>query len=1164
MSLQFIMGNSGSGKSAWLYEHVLEQAVKYPDKNFLFLVPEQFTMQTQKEFVNRHPAHAILNIDVLSFQRLAYRVFDDLGMTDVVVLEENGKNLVLRNVAMEKEDSLQLLRANIRKTGYISEMKSLLSELTQYHISVEDLEQVMNTLDHKNVLWYKLNDILTLYRGFLDELKGKYVTADEVVNLLTRVAPESEMLKGSVVVLDGYTGFTPVQHAFLEELLVLAQSVQIAVTIDERDPIYGEPDIQDLFYLSKKTIQGLCETARRLKVEILDPVTAGQGRKKRFKNAPAIFHLEQNLFRNRPARYRKEQQEIQICSLFQPKDELRFVASEIRRLVSKERYRYMDLAVVTADVPSYANYAEEIFELYQIPLFIDQKKNILFHPMTELVRAVLEMEISDYSYESVMRYFKSGLSGMDTYTMDLMENYLLAFGIRGFGRFQKSWVRAAAWLEEAELEELNEAREAFFYCFLPFHEIMKKKGATVREMTVALYELLVRLKVQEQAEEQRQQFEAQGMLAQAKENEQIYEIVIQLFDKVVSLLADKVVTGKEFAEILDAGFEASRVGIIPPGYDRVLFGDIERTRLEHIKVLFFIGVNDGMVPKQEAVNGILSESEREKLLSRDLVLAPTAREKAFIQKFYLYLNLTKPSDRLCLTFSQAGQEGTTRRKSYLIGVIQKMFPKIAIRTPKEETATAKSSMQYFLRGLAQAKNGEAEEEWKALYAWYMKQEPWKQTISDYVNAAFLTHQDTQLGREIARQLYGTVLANSVTRLERFAGCAFAHFLQYGLKLKKRQLNEFESVDFGSILHDALEQFAHRMQAAGDDWFQLTKERQKQYAKEAIDQAIAACKNTALADGERNMYLVRRMEKVLNRTVDVLGRQIRSGSFQPENYEVAFEYVSRLDAINFQLGEEEKMRLRGRIDRMDVWEREKEIYVRVIDYKSGNTSFQLLSLYHGLQLQLVVYLNAAVGLMREKHPDKTVKPAGIFYYHIDDPLLDTDQELTEEEIREQIFAKLRLDGYVDADPNVYRAMDQQMQSSSNILPIAENKDGTLRKNSKAISQEQFATISDYVNRKIAELGVRMMHGQIDINPYELNGRTPCEYCEYRSVCGFDEKIDGFSYRRLEGSDQAADILEQMKKESDQESFTDNRFETKAGNYGNDMDEGAAAGNYAKKP
>ncbi len=1129
MALQFILGNSGSGKSSWLYEHVLEQAMQDPDKNFLFLVPEQFTMQTQREFVDRHPAHAILNIDVLSFQRLAYRVFDDLGMMDIVVLEENGKNLVLRNVAMEQADRLQLLGANIRKTGYISEMKSLISELTQYHISIEDLERVTDTLEHKNALWYKLNDIVTLYRGFLDYLEGKYVTADEVVNLLTKVAPESEMLRGSVVVLDGYTGFTPVQHAFLEELFVLAESVQIAVTIDERDPIYGEPDIHDLFYLSKKTIQGLCDTARRQKVEILDPVLTGRGRQKRFKNAPAIFHLEQNLFRNCPDKYKKEQQEIQICSLFQPKDELRFVAGEIRRLVSREHYRYMDLAVVTADVPSYANYAEEIFELYQIPIFIDQKKNILFHPMTELVRAVLEMETSDYSYESVMRYLKSGLSGMDSYTTDLMENYLLAFGIRGFGRLKKSWVRTADWLEEAELETLNEAREALISCFLPFHEVMKKKGATVREMAAALYELLVALRVREQVEEQRQQFEIQGMLAQAKENEQIHEIVIQLLDKVVSLLGEETVSGKEFAEILDAGFEASQVGIIPPGYDRVLFGDIERTRLEHIKVLFFIGVNDGMVPKQEAVNGILSEYEREKLLSSELVLAPTAREKAFIQKFYLYLNLTKPSDRLYLTYSQAGQEGTTRRKSYLIGVIQKMFPQLAIRTPKEETATAKSSMQYFLRGLAQAKNGETAEEWKALYAWYMNQESWKQTISDYVNAAFFVHEDSQLGREIARQLYGTVLENSVTRLERFAGCAFAHFLQYGLKLTRRQLNEFEPVDFGSILHDALEQFARRMQAAGDDWFQLTGERQEQYAKEAIDQAIAACKNTALADGERNIYLVRRMEKVLNRTVDVLGRQIRSGCFLPENYEVAFQYVSRLDAINFQLGEEEKMRLRGRIDRMDVWEREQEVYVRVIDYKSGNTSFQLLSLYHGLQLQLVVYLNAAVELMREKHPDKTVRPAGIFYYHIDDPLLDTDQELTEEEIREQIFAKLKLDGYVDEDPIVYRAMDQQMQSSSSILPVTENKDGTLRKNSKAISQEQFGTISDYVNRKIAELGVRMMHGEISVNPYELNGRTPCEYCEYRSVCGFDEKIDGFSFRRLEKSDQAADILEQMKKE-----------------------------------
>lgn len=1153
MSLQFIFGNSGSGKSTWLYEHVLEQAQKHPQKDFLFLVPEQYTMKTQKEFVDRHPAHSILNIDVLSFQRLAYRVFDDLGMMDFVVLEETGKNLVLRKVASAKESKLQLLRGNIRKTGYISEIKSLISELTQYHISLEELEQVRDALEQKNALWYKLNDILTLYRGFQEFLEGRYVTADEIITLLTKAAPESQMLQGSVVVLDGYTGFTPVQNEFLEELLVLAESVQVAVTMDVREPVYGEPDIQDLFYMSKKTVRSLCEIARGRRVEIRKPITLEDGRSKRYVNAPAIFHLEQNLFRRCPAKYTQEQEEIRICSLFQPKNELRYVAGEIRRLVSQQHYRYLDIAVVTGDVPSYANYAEEIFELYGIPLFVDQKKNILFHPMIELVRAVLEMETADYSYESVMRYFKSGLGGfckgtaeakktpatIETIgpietaetieTMDLMENYLLAFGIRGWSRWKKSWVRPVPWLEEAELEGLNDAREAFVECFEPFHEVFHKKGATVREMTAALYELLVRLRVQEQVAAQKEQFEADGLLAQAKENEQIYGIVMELFEKLAELLGEETVSRKEYAEILDAGFEASRVGIIPPGFDRVLFGDIERTRLEHIKVLFFIGVNDGIIPKNEASSGILSEFEREKLAGFDLTLAPTAREKAFIQKFYLYLNLTKPSDKLYLTCSQAGQDGETRRRSYLVGAVRKMFPKLTIQTPEEDVmATPESSMQYFLNGLVQARSKEASEEWKALYAWYMRQERWAQTVMDYVKAAFFVHRDSQLSTEICHQLYGTILENSVTRLERFAGCAFAHFLQYGLQLSKRQLNEFEPVDFGSILHDALERFARRMQKAGDDWFRLTPEHQQQYAKEAIEQAIAACRNTALADGERNIYLVRRMEKVLNRTVDVLGQQIRSGSFIPENYEVAFQYVNQLEAINFTLSEEEKMRLRGRIDRMDVWEREREVYVRVIDYKSGNTSFQLLSLYHGLQLQLVVYLNAAMELMRTKHPDKEIKPAGIFYYHIDDPLLDTEEEKSEEEIREQIFAKLKLDGYVNSDPKVYRAMDHEMQSASKILPVTENKDGTLRKNSKAASQEQFAVISDYVNRKIAELGVRMMRGEIAVNPYELGGRTPCGYCPYQSVCGFDEKIDGFHYRRLEQFDQASEILDKMER------------------------------------
>ncbi len=1157
MSLQLILGNSGSGKSTWLYEHVIEEAGRHPQKKFLFLVPEQFTMQTQKEFVDRHPAHSILNIDVLSFQRLAYRVFDDLGMLDFVVLEETGKNLVLRKVAAQKERELFVLGGNIRKTGYISEMKSLLSELAQYHVALEDLEQVRDALEQKNALWYKLNDILTLYKGFGEFLKGRYVTADEIICLLTKAAPESELLRDSIVVLDGYTGFTPVQNEFLEELMPLAHSVQAALTMDDSEPFYGSLDLQDLFYLSKKTIQSLYEIAKRQQVEILDPVLLGDGRSRRYEHAPAIYHLEQNLFRRRPAKYSSGQEEIRICSLFQPKDELHYVAGQIRKLVSSGSCRYIDIAVVTGDVPSYANYAEEIFELYEIPLFIDQKKNILFHPMIELVRAVLEMETSDYSYESVMRFLKSGLSGIDQEEIDLFENYLLAYGIRGFGGYKKSWVRPAPWLEEAELGRLNEVRQAFADQFTPFHTVFHTKKADVRDMTTALYELLVSIGLSGLIDRQKELFESQGMLAQAKENEQIYGIVMDLFDKLVELLGSEQVSIKEYAQILDAGFEASKVGIIPPGYDRVLFGDIERTRLEQIKVLFFIGVNDGIIPKNESSGGILSEFEREKLAGYDLSLAPTAREKAFIQKFYLYLNMTKPSERLYMTYSQSGQDGGTRRRSYLISVVLKMFPKLSVCSPRgQEAATAKSSMNYFLNGLLDikenklneddikedhagnlrenhAKKNPAKEEWKALYAWYMQHEEWAHTVSEYVKAAFYVHKDSRLSAEICRELYGKVLEHSVTRLERFASCAFSHFLQYGLLLSKRQISEFEPVDFGNILHEALEQYAKRMQAAGDDWFHVTPQHQQQYAREALNQAIAACPNAALADGERNIYLVRRMERVLNRTVEVLGCQIKSGCFVPENYEVSFQYVNQLEAVNFSLSEEEKIRLRGRIDRMDLWEREKEAYVKVIDYKSGSTSFQLLSIYHGLQLQLVVYLNAAMELLHRKYPAKNIRPAGIFYYHIDDPMLDDDgEELSEEEIRQQIIAKLKLDGYVNSDPQVYRAMDKNMQSSSAILPITENKDGTLRKNSKAVSEQQFGVISDYVSRKISELGRRMMQGEIAVNPYELDGRTPCGYCPYQSVCGFDLRIDGFEYRRLPKFDQAAKIIEKMDEKMDE--------------------------------
>ena len=617
----------------------------------------------------------------------------------------------------------------------------------------------------------------------------------------------------------------------------------------------------------------------------------------------------------------------------------------------------------------------------------------------------------------------------------------------------------------------------------------------------------------------------------AQEYGQIYKIVMDLFDKVTSLLGEEQMSIREYTDILDAGFSAAKVGMIPPGNDRVTVGDIERTRLNHIRILFFVGVNDGIVPKAGSTGSIISQFEREKMAEHHLMLAPGAREKVFIQKFYLYLNLTKPSDGLYVTYSRVSPEGKALRRSYLIGTLCNMFPELKIREPEEETEasailTPESGIDYLLEGLWTEQKSHT---WEALAKWYLSDETYHAKALRLLAASFYRYSGEPIGKEVARALYGTELENSVTRLEQFAECAFAHYMTYGLGLSQRELQEFAGVDMGNIYHDALWHFAERIRRSSYTWYDLPEQTREAWIEESMNDAIAGCANVGAFDEAKNRYLLSRMKDTIRRTVWALTIQVQKGRFTPSDFEVSFSQADHLEAIRFQLTEEEKMRLRGRIDRVDTCETDDKVYVKIIDYKSGNTTFSLLNLYHGLQLQLVVYMDAAMEMLRGQHPKKEILPGGILYYHIDDPVLESDTPLSDEEAEQALLFALRPDGLVNSGEEIYRAMDQNFEGKSQMIPVEIKKNGEISTaRSKVASTEEFAVITRYVEHEIRQCGEAIYAGNIAVNPYRSDIETSCTYCPYGSVCGMDAKIPGYEYRQF-ASMKKEEVLDQMQTE-----------------------------------
>jgi ATP-dependent helicase/nuclease subunit B len=1129
MSLQFIFGNSGSGKSDYLYRSVLEQADEHRDKKFLVLVPEQYTMQTQREFVQRQKDHAIMNVDVLSFARLAYRVFAELSMDNLIVLEETGKNLIMRKVAELHKEELHVLGANMNRMGYVDEVKSLISEMVQYNISPDDLEEFIERPDTGEALSLKLRDVLTLYRGYEEYMEGKYITSEEILSLLSDVAPQSRMIRDAVLIFDEFTGFTPIQNRLLRVLFPLVDKIMISVSVDVREDFYNCKGNHELFAMSKKTIAVLNKMASELHIEIEDPVILSSGEDKRYAGSPELFFLEQNLFRPSHKTWDKATSDIRIYSLKDPREELNYAAQQIAFYVREKNYRYKDFAVVTGDVASYANYVPEIFERYGIPCFIDQTRNILFHPLTEFVRAALEAIERDFSYESVFRFLRCGLFEEDIDKIDRLENYVLAKGIRGRKKWAKTWTFVNKDGVADEMPELNELRERLVTSFTPLFEVFLSPHS-VKEQTVELYKFLVDLDIERKMKDRELECEAAGDGAKAKEYAQIYKIVVDLLDKAAALLSDDKITIREYSDILDAGFSAAKVGVIPTGNDSVVIGDIERTRLSRVKILFFVGVNDGVVPSNSGGGGIISQYEREKLAACDIELAPSMRERVFIQKFYLYLNMTKPSDALYISYSRVARDGKAIRPSYLISVIRSIFTELSVEeaTP-DQVITPENGIDFLIADLkADKREGRS----SALAKWYLNDPDYNERIGRLMDAAFLKHTDEPIGKAVTSALYGTELYGSTTRIEKFAACAYAHYLTYGLRLKERELMQFASVDMGNIYHDALLYFENKIEESEYTWFDLPKECESEWVKESMEAAVLKSRNPSAFEEARNAYLLSRMENTFAKTIWALIRQVRKGRFVPTGFEVSFSHAEDLGAVNFKLSDDEKMHLTGRIDRIDTYKSDDKIYVKIIDYKSGNTTFSLLNLYCGLQLQLVVYLNAAMEMTAAKNPEKSIEPAGILYYHIDDPMVEASGAESEEEIREAVFKELIPDGLVNADKEVYTAMDTDFSGRSSVIPVAEKSDGALAATSKTVSGEDFCTISQYVNNILLDAGRRIVGGDIDVSPYKMGDKTGCDYCPYHTVCGFDTRVDGFSYREFISKGKPEEILSLIKEKTQQ--------------------------------
>lgn len=1073
MALQLILGPSGAGKSEYIYDKIIRRTMEDEHCNYIVLVPEQYSLEIQRKLVKKHPRGGSFQIDVIGFTRLAYRLFDELHIRPTKVLEDFGKSMLLRLAAEEKKDELSLYAGSLSKMGFIDEVKSLMSELYQYDVPRERLLEAVKQMDasgEDGVLARKLKDMIQIFETF-EEKKGKnFIVAEQMLELLAQAAERSRLIAESDIVLDGFTGFTPIQMNLISVLLRRAKSVTVLLTIDEKSYKKKALAEHELFALTKQTIDRLLVAAEREQVVVEDIMFLGADGCRRWKKDHPLAHLEQNLFRYPYREWRADISDLQITVYDNPVQELAGVAAQIRELVIKQGYRYREIAVVSGNLEETADVCDRVFPMYGIPYFIDMVKPVRNHPCVEALTHAFRVVEENFSYDSVFSFLKSGVvRELEQEETEQLENYVLARGRKGY----RSWSQTFKNGEDTSMEQY---RSVVMDVLKPVYKALSGKKKKIAACADAMLQWMDQLGFADQFQ-----------------GDDLYEKVRAIFDKMQEIMPEELVDATEFAELFAVGMKDVSLGVIPSKLDMLVVGDITRTRLADIRILFIVGVNDGVIPKRAGRCQIINDREKERLQALGVDLAPTEQANSYTEQFYLYQNMTKPSDGLRLSYVNLNLSNDTMRPSYILERIRRIFPKLSVKRGADAAGmfeTRQSGIEMLVMGMQELLAGDMTHKERTLQMYKLYLDIGDTELLDRITRAMrYKNIPDQLTKEAAQLIRLRDMSMSVSKLEQYAKCAYAFYLRYILRLSERQVHGIENRNIGIILHEAMEKlFACVRDERANQWDTLEDAWRDAKTEECVRQSFEKEYEGQEIDEGQYVVLLNSLVRVGKRTVRNL-QALMTDDYRPRFLEYKFRKTISADGEEFDL--------RGVVDRSDIYvdEADKTIRLRVIDYKSGEHRFDIGKVYDGLELQLAMYTGVMTALVQEAYNDGALQEyrvlaEGMYYYHMQDP-------------------------YVEAE-----TIDAAEQARNKKLVYA------------GISREDvddFDTIIEYADYKAGMLAAQIKAGEIAKNPKREGQTTTCDYCAYKDVCRFDEKYGQNHFQSVKRSAEEKElVLREMQK------------------------------------
>lgn len=1089
MSIQIVYGTSGTGKSTYIFNQINEQIKQKSPYKIKVITPEQFSYTAEHKLLETSSSQSMISAEVITFARMAYRILGEVGKKTRINLSGSGKAMLIDHILLTENNKFSFLGKSDENVEMISRQ---LTELKKHQVQLDILKEVTKNTQDK-YLQKKLEDITNLYDLYNNSIQNQYIDENDGLTLLAEELEESNEFKNCDIYIDEFAGFTLQEYEILRKLMRISHKITITICADNLQE-NTNADI-DTFYSNKQTVKRILEIANQEQIEVEKTI---------FLNTPYRFkteelqHLAENMASPFYKKYDKQNENLSIFLASNPYSEIENVAIQITKL-AKKGYKYEEMAVITKNIDTYSSLCKAIFEQYNIPVFIDEKKDLGSNILVRYVLSLLEIFAKNWSYESVFGYIKTGLLDLDTQEIAVLENYCLKWGIKGSKWYAKEWNFYNE--TEEQQKQIIYARDKVVEPLLKF----KKQLAglkTVKEITTGLYEFLVQNNIYEKLEQKIEELKQNNELEIAKQYELSIKILTDLFDEIVLVLGNKNITFDRYAKILKMGFNQSDLGTIPATADQVIVGDVDRSRSHKVKAVFIIGLNDGSFPSIQKDEGFLDDKDRNILKEQGIELAKGTIEQIYDDSFNIYKAFTTAEEKLYLSYASSDAEGKSLRASILINKIKRIFPNIKEQSDvierKSEVLLSKTTFDELLVNLRNFTQGEEIEPiWFDVYNYY--QANYKAKLESAIKALQYKNEPEKLKQNKLEKLYGNTLKTSVSRLEQYQACAFSYYLKYGLKLKEKDSFNVEAVDTGNLMHEVIDSFFERLDELNISVKNIEEEQIKQITEDIVEEKLALKKYDIFNSIPKYRILAQRLKKVITKSMKYIVDSLKYSDFEVLGHEIEFKQGGQYEPIIYELKDGKKVEITGKIDRLDIAKTADGNYIRIIDYKSSIKNINLNEVYAGLQLQLLTYLDAAC-------ENEEVTPAGALYFNLIDPVLNANPNMTDEEITEELRKQFKMQGLILADSNIVRKMDINLVSgSSNIVPAYIGKDGEVSDKPNTLNRKQFENLQNYMEKIIKQISEEILNGNIGIEPYyrTRDKKTHCEYCSYKAICQFNQ-------------------------------------------------------------